>query len=216
MTTQVHLTVEGIDIGSPTTRAAIEGSDLVDLAWTSNLGLLTVTCFVEHGQHPVADALDWARCITKTTGGRVPRAFDELVATAEIAARCDVTTEAVRLWTSGRRRTGSPFPLPRQQVAIGQARTMRLYAWRDVVAWVRQTLGVDPEDGDGFLSDRQLADLDNDLAVAYFEDEWRTSAYEAFAAPTGRVAVDNVAGPRTVLTAVQAGTQQSAKAGEAA
>jgi hypothetical protein len=42
---------------------------------------------------------------------------------------------------------------------------MSLYAWREVLSWIREILGTDPDEGIEYLSDTQLADLNVDLAA---------------------------------------------------
>jgi hypothetical protein len=42
---------------------------------------------------------------------------------------------------------------------------MSLYAWREVLSWIREILCTDPEEGSEYLSDMQLADLNACLAV---------------------------------------------------
>jgi hypothetical protein len=85
---------------------------------------------------------------------------------SDIATRCDVSAESVRLWAAGRRRAGlRSFPGPRQVVGTATSgKTMALFAWRDVVSWVREVLGIDPDEGITYLDDRQVADLNSELA----------------------------------------------------
>ena len=42
---------------------------------------------------------------------------------------------------------------------------MSLYAWREVMSWIREILGTDPDEGIEYLSDKQLADLNAHLAA---------------------------------------------------
>ena len=74
--------------------------------------------------------------------------------------------EAARLWAARKRRASlRPFPAPRQVVGVGSGgKAMDLYAWREVLAWIRQVLGTDPDEGIQYLSDKQLADLNAELA----------------------------------------------------
>jgi hypothetical protein len=43
--------------------------------------------------------------------------------------------------------------------------TMSLYAWREVVSWIREILGTDPDEGIEYLTDNELATLNAQLAV---------------------------------------------------
>jgi hypothetical protein len=42
---------------------------------------------------------------------------------------------------------------------------MSLYAWREVLSWLREILGTDPEDGADYLSDAEYAHLNAELAA---------------------------------------------------
>jgi hypothetical protein len=42
---------------------------------------------------------------------------------------------------------------------------MNLYAWREVVSWIREVLGADPDEGIDYLSDTEYARLNAELAV---------------------------------------------------
>lgn len=54
---------------------------------------------------------------------------DDLVSSAEIARRADVSREAVRLWTTGKRR--AKFPLSRARVGKSD-----VWSWREVARWL--------------------------------------------------------------------------------
>ena len=86
---------------------------------------------------------------------------------SDIAARAGVAPEAVRLWAARKRRASlRPFPAPHQVVGTGSGgKPMSLYAWREILSWIREILGTDPDEGIEYLSDTQLADLNVDIAA---------------------------------------------------
>jgi hypothetical protein len=100
-------------------------------------------------------------------GVSVAEAHDELVSMSDIATRASVAHEAVRLWATGKRRSSiRSFPIPRQVVGNGSGgKTMNLYAWREVVCWIREVLGTDPDEGIDYLSDTEYAHLNAELAA---------------------------------------------------
>lgn len=50
---------------------------------------------------------------------------------------------------------------------------MSLYAWREVLSWIRDVLGTDPDEGIDYLSDAQIASLNADLtAIKEERSEW--------------------------------------------
>lgn len=164
MIMQIPLRVEGLD---PDSQAYLEmDSELEDdLIWTWNCGVLTATVLVEEGD-PVEFALDAARRVRKLVPGAViSGAYDELVSISDIAARVGVAAEGVRLWADGKRRATTGNSFPRVEQAITQGRnTTRLYAWRNVVRWVRAaSMRLDPDEGVTYLSDEQFAELNAQL-----------------------------------------------------
>jgi hypothetical protein len=72
----------------------------------------------------------------------------------------------VRLWATGRRRASlQPFPAPRAVVGTGTGgKTSNIYAWPEVVSWVREVIGIDPDEGITYLTPRQHAHLNAQLA----------------------------------------------------
>ena len=42
---------------------------------------------------------------------------------------------------------------------------MSLYAWREVLGWIREVLGSDPEDGVDYLGDIERVHLNAELAA---------------------------------------------------
>lgn len=152
------LLVRGLDLHDDATYDRIDG-ELVELDWKA-VGPVTLAIVCTESGDPVAEAADWARRIAATLDGvSVVGLHDELVALSDIALRCGMSAESVRLWAAGKRREmGLAFPPPRQVVSVG-SRSMSLYAWRDVVAWVREVVGFDPDEGVEYLDDLQIARL---------------------------------------------------------
>ncbi len=107
-------------------------------------------------------------------GVTVVDVYDELVSTSDIAARSGVAAEAVRLWAAGKRRADRvPFPMPRQVVGGGSGgKTMSLYAWREVVSWISEVIGIDPDEHVEYLADAQLADADQPAYGASRRSTW--------------------------------------------
>lgn len=170
MTVKIPLVVRGLDLRDPSALDRID-EDLVELDWKSN-GALTLAVVYSDATRgaAISEAADWARRIHKLMPGvRISGVHDELVSVSDIAARAGVAPEAARLWATGQRRASAanPFPAPRQVVGTGSGgKSMSLYAWREVVTWVRSALGIDPDEGIEYLDDASLADLGADLAGA--------------------------------------------------
>lgn len=126
-------------------------------------GPVSVAVVVTDSPMPVTEAATWARLIsTLMPGVEVVRVHEELVSVSDIASRCGVAAEAVRLWAAGRRRATAlrPFPAPREVIGLGAGgKTMNIYAWAEVVEWTRAVIGIDPEHGVRYLDDRQQAEL---------------------------------------------------------
>lgn len=163
MFTKIALRLSGIDLRDPEAYNRIP-EDLSHLGFEANGGVSSAV-FATEDARPLGAALDAARCIAKHIPGvHVTEVYDELVSTADIAVRCEVGAEAVRLWVNGRRRSAQrPFPAPRQVVGHG-AKPMSLWAWRDVLAWTREVVGIDADEDVTYLDDTQLAELNAELA----------------------------------------------------
>lgn len=166
MTVKIPLRLQGIDLRDPDAYDRVD-QELAELFWMSNGAVsLAIVLGEDSPQQAAADAIDYARRIAKLMPGVfVAEVHDELVSLSDIAARTEVAHEAVRLWASGKRRASlRPFPLPRQVVGSGPSgRAMALYAWREVVSWVREVLGTDPDEDIEYLGDRAIADLNAEL-----------------------------------------------------
>lgn len=159
------LLLRGLDMRNEHDRARIPES-LQDLAFESAEDLTYVVVICEERVAPGLAAKIARRIEAGIPGVTVLGVHDELVALTDVADRADVAHEAVRLWAAGKRRAGGrQFPLPRQIVGAQRGKqSMKLYAWREVVSWVREVIGVDPEDGLGFLSDRQIYEVNARVA----------------------------------------------------
>jgi hypothetical protein len=142
-------------------------AELAELSFQAN-GAVSIAVLYTDSPAPTAEAADWARRIrTLMPGVEVVRVHEELVSVSDVAARCGVAAEAVRLWAAGRRRSTAlrPFPLPRDVIGLGTGgKSMNVYAWAEVVEWVRDVIGVDPDSGVRYLDDRQMARLNAELS----------------------------------------------------
>lgn len=169
MTIKIPLRLQGIDLRDPNAYDSVD-QELGELFWKSN-GAVSLAVLFSNEDLPaaLASASDYARRIGKLMSGvSVVDVHDELVSIADIAARADVAHEAVRMWALGKRRASAlhPFPIPRQVVGSGPGgKAMNLYAWREVLSWIREVLGFDPDEGIEYLDDSALAGLNADLAV---------------------------------------------------
>ena len=183
MTVKVALRLDGLDLRDIEAYGRIP-EELAEMSFQAN-GSVSLAVVYSDSSTPVSDAADCARLIDKLIPGvSVVRAHEELVSIPDIAARCDVATEAVRLWAAGKRRVRlRPFPPPREVIgAGGGGRTMNVYAWAEIVGWVRAVLNVDPDAGIDYLSGRQYAQLNVELSdiaahvAASTADGWRPLA----------------------------------------
>lgn len=162
MDTKIVLSVRGVDLDDPETLDAL-GQHLNDLGWESAGGQVTATVYSD-SPDPVAAAVDVALVIEKVLpGASVVRVDEQLVSVGDIADRLGLSTEGVRLWTVGKRRAAAPFPAPHAQVSQGRT-MMKIWAWADVLTWLRAEYHLDPDQGVGYLSDRDVAKLNHELA----------------------------------------------------
>lgn len=168
MTVKIPLRLEGIDLRETAAYERVH-EELEELFWVANGAIsLAVVLSDDSEVAAVAEAADWARRIAKHMSGvTAVEVHDELVSVSDIAVRAGVAAEAVRLWAAHKRRASLRlFPSPRQVVgADSGGKTTSLYAWREVLSWIREVLGTDPDEGIEYLSDMQLADLNATLAA---------------------------------------------------
>ncbi|WP_182113129.1 hypothetical protein [Actinotalea sp. JY-7876] len=165
MTVRVALRLRGLDLQDPRAYATIP-SELCDLAFHAVGPMSYAVCFVERDLARDR-VLECARRIHQHMSGvSVERVHDDLVTLSDIAERCSVSHEAARLWAAGRRRSNRrAFPEPYEAVSAGSSgRLTMLYQWPEVVAWVRDVVHIDPEDGLEFLDRASVAEIDKALA----------------------------------------------------
>jgi hypothetical protein len=167
METSIVLNVEGITLEDNAVLEVLAGC-FDDLAWSSHDGQVTATVFTD-APDPVAAAAHLAARIGEhVPGARVTGASEQLVSVGDIADRAGVTTEAIRLWAAGKRRAKTPFPAPRGRISQGRTQ-MKIWAWGEVVAWLRHEYKLQVEPGLEFLDARQLARLNAILAGVVVE-----------------------------------------------
>jgi len=155
METKIVFQVRGVDLSDDVT-VDLLARYLDELVWDALGKEVTATLFTDAAD-PVAASLEAVKKIEATLpGASVPRLDDELVALSDIAAQARVSHEAVRLWANGRRRADSPFPAPRGHVTQGKT-IMKVWAWSEVIEWLRSEFCVDPEPGVLFLTPAEAA-----------------------------------------------------------
>jgi len=191
MTVKIPLRLQGLDLRDVGAYDRIDPA-LAELSWEANGGVsLAIVYSDDPSAIAVGEATDWARRIAKLMPGVcVADALDELVSISDIAVRAGVAAEATRLWAAGKRRASlRPFPNPRQVVGSGSGgKTMNLYAWREVLSWIRDVIGIDPDDGIEYLTDTQLATLNAELADIVPTAAWHPIS--TFSIETDRVIAD--------------------------
>lgn len=165
MALRVTLRLVGLDLRDPDSYERIPDG-LAEYGMGADGPVSYLTVFTTPATY-LADTLTAARAVAVGMPGvQAANIYDELVTTSDIAHRCAVSAEGVRLWVSGTRRTRKlTFPAARDSVGAHSKQTL-VWAWRDVLAWVRDVLGLDPEDGTELLTDRQVAELNYHLALA--------------------------------------------------
>ncbi len=134
--------------------------DMLDGSYSEMNGVFTVTVysFDDHGSK-VDRAIKLARAVTEL--GADPEACDpDLVDLNEIAARVGKSHEAVRLWSTGKRRPEPPFPQPLYALSGG----MRLWTWSSVNDWLA---AVEPDLAEGveLLSRQERKTVDASLGA---------------------------------------------------
>jgi hypothetical protein len=204
MTVKIPLRLQGIDLRDPEAYSRID-DELDELFWTCNGAVsLAVLLSDDPASVAIAGAVDWASQIAQFMPGVfVAEVHDELVSISDIASRASVAHEAVRLWTTGRRRASfRPFPAPRQVVGTGSGgKSMNLYAWREVLSWIRDVLGTDPDEGVIYLTDREHSILNAQLAEAREEFCWDVSDNRVASAESGHLLRSEKAVPRAACEA---------------
>jgi len=115
---------------------------------------------------PVAFAERMARMIAGALPGITVTGVDEdRRDRRRIAAAARVSAQTVAEWIQGRGDAEqAPFPQPRY-VPPGRGAADGFYSWPEVVTWLRETVGIDPEPGIRYLTAEQAADLNSRLAA---------------------------------------------------
>lgn len=172
MTVKISLRLYGIDLRHVEAYDRIP-AELAELGWEADGGVSVAVLYSDDlapdaARHAAASARDIIRLMPGVT---VAYVHDELVSVPDIAARASVAAEAVRLWTIGKRRSAKPFPAPRQVIGRDSSgKSMSLFAWREVLLWIREVIGEDPDEGIEYLTDEQLAILNAELAGSMTAD----------------------------------------------
>jgi hypothetical protein len=162
---KIALRLSGLDLRAVESMLRIP-DELAELGFQAR-GPISYAVLYAECDSPAHEAADWAREISKQMPGvRVAGVYDGLLGMAQIAVRCTVAPEAVRLWAAGKRRSAvRPFPAPREVIEQGRSGKLApLFTWPEVLTWVRDVLGTDPDEGVTYLSPRQVADLNAELA----------------------------------------------------
>jgi hypothetical protein len=211
--TKIVLSIQNVDLGHDKTLATL-AQHLDDLGWESVEGQVTATLYTDEPD-VVGATLDVVHCIEKyLPDATVVRIDEQLVAVSDIADRVGMSSEGVRLWTTGqRRKIGPRFPAPRGQVSQGRT-SMKVWAWADVINWLRSQYKLDPEPGVLYPSDHEIAHLNASLCDrADEQDRWRPSGERGFAR-----LIDMPASPRQMAEnsspAAYTGEQPTGIAGE--
>lgn len=156
MGTKIVLNVSNVDLSDDPTIQLL-AKHLDHLGWESISGQVTATLYARSAD-VVGEAVGVADAIERhLPHASVVRVDEQLVAVSDIAARLGMTREGVRLWVQGKRRKADvPFPFPRGQVSHGNT-VMKIWAWPDVLFWMRSQYQIDPEVGVSYPSDRDVA-----------------------------------------------------------
>jgi len=151
---RIALHVVGVDLDDHVALSGL-GDLLSDVAWTSIDGRVIAEFYTE-AIDPVGHAVQAARQIKCNLPGVTGLEVDaDLVGISDIASRVGVTPEAVRNWADGQRGPGN-FPPPVGSVGGGD-RSIRVWSWLDVNAWLKQ---FSLNDEDELLTPQQVAELD--------------------------------------------------------
>lgn len=165
VTVKIPLRLSGLDLRNVEEYLRIP-EEVAELGYEAR-GPISLAVVLSDEPNPAHEAADWARRINKLVDGvTVTGVYSELVNIPDIAARCQVAAEAVRLWASGKRRNKlRPFPDVAEVAGFDAGgKPVSMYAWSDVVSWVRDVLGTDPDEGVEYLSPWAVADLNAELA----------------------------------------------------
>lgn len=161
MNTTITLHVDGVDLNDVPTLIATD-EHLDDMAWASVDGLTTATIYMEDGSDPVCSTIEAARRIRNHLPNARPVAVhEELVSATDISHRIGVSRETVRTWAEKLRGT-QDFPSPRGSVGGGTRGATKVWAWADVVTWLRDSRHFDMDES--FPSREEIAEINVSLA----------------------------------------------------
>lgn len=162
-TVEVTLSVTGIDLDDEST-AELLGARFPLILWEERPGLTLMTLNVAAPRaldEAVITYRDLARAVPAL---RLVGVHRDLVTTSQIAARVGVSREAVRKWTSR-----SDFPAVFDCVGID---FQRLWAWTQIVEWLRTRRGVLVDDS--LLRLEEMSQLETALArVTSTAPQWK-------------------------------------------
>lgn len=157
MAVKIALRLRGLDLRDIETYNRIL-PELSDLSWEHN-GNASLAVIITDDSDPVAVAISRVHQITDLMAEvRVLEVYEELVNISEIATRTGMTERHVKSLAAGA--TFFPSRIARSS----------LYSWREVVAWVRETIGIDPDEGINYLTDSQHTELNTALQRASASD----------------------------------------------
>ncbi len=131
----IELLFEAVDIDDEAVIDALADAGVLTVEPIGH-GLVSMSAVIEH-DNAVRAAVDFVADVALAVPQAKPIfANRDLVGVTDIAERVGVTREAVRHWSSGKRRAGR-FPLP-----AGSPGGSKVWEWSAVHAWLRQNLGV--------------------------------------------------------------------------
>ena len=131
----IEIIFEGLDIDDPNQIDALAEAEVVTAERIDAQRSLLSAVIMHDGA--VLAARSFVEAVLGAVPHAVPVAVDrDLVSVTDIADRVGVTREAVRHWSSGKRRAGR-FPTP-----LGSPSGSKVWEWSAVHAWLRHNLGV--------------------------------------------------------------------------
>lgn len=168
--------------GDPRITQAARHLDIV-VETHSGLTLATITA---EGANATDAGLAAAATLTQCDLA-VQRSHPDFVTRQDIAARAEVTRQAVGNWVRGDRMSGDSFPTPVNLVSGG------IWLWGDVIAWLRRN-GHQVDDDMQYPSiedhariDIGIADREKPSAILHFTSEERNATFVAAVASEYRV-----------------------------
>lgn len=151
-TIDVVVRVDHVDLNSVET-GEILAAQFPTLIWEELDGLTTLTdSFPEDSA--VAKAVELCRKLEAAiTGAKAVGVHRDMVNTTDISLRVNLSREAVRKWTAR-----EDFPSP---IEVVGSDNMKLWAWVQIVEWLRDVRGIELDDNP--MSLRDMTHLENCL-----------------------------------------------------